>query len=301
MTELSRAAWGSAAAPSGGAWSLVRRCLDPCLLLGLGVVLGVGLVALLAPWLAPHDPLAYSAPPLAAPSLEHPLGANSVGQDILSELIYGARVTLTAGLLVGVISTAIAWGLGLLSGLSRRADAAVRGVADLMLILPPIVLIILIAAYLGASTLVVVVTLSLISWGPFARIIRGQVQSEVRKPYIEAARALGASAPRILLRHVAPATVSTAVAKFVLTVQYAIVIVASLAFLGLGDPTSVSWGSMAHQAAQSPIIFISRAWLWWLLPPSLAIGLLVISFMLIGWAVEERSLPGRQTTRRPLG
>jgi peptide/nickel transport system permease protein len=268
-----------------------KHRFDPRLTAGLVIVGGAAVVALLASTLARVDPHAYVAAPLAKPSWTNLLGADDTGRDIFSQLIYGTRISLLVGGLTGACSTAIAWALGLLSGLSRRVDGAVTAVVDTMLVLPPLLLVILIAAYLGPGLAVVIISLSLISWGGFARVIRGQVQLEVRKPYVEAARAVGASGPRILLRHVGPATLPTALAKFVLTVQYAIVVQASLAFLGLGEPGSISWGSMIHRAANSPLIFISGEWLWWLLPPSLAIGIVVAGFALISWAVEERSLP----------
>jgi peptide/nickel transport system ATP-binding protein len=209
----------------------------------------------------------------------------------LSQLLYGARVSLLVGVAAASVSTAIAWGLGLLSGMSRPADAVVSGSADLMLAMPLLPLVILVAAYLGATLPVVIITLGVVTWGPFARIIRGQVQAELRKPYVEAARAVGSSTTRILFRHVAPATVPTAVAKFVMTVQYAIVAQASLGFLGLGDPGTVNWGDMVHAAAISPLIFLDSSWLWRLLPPALAIAIVVVGFALVGWAIEERSLP----------
>jgi len=265
--------------------------LQPRMAIGLSIVGLTSAMALLAPLIAPYDPHAYSAAPLASPSLQHWLGANDVGQDTLSQLLYGARISLLVGLVAAIASTAIAWGLGLLSGVSRLADAIVSGSADLMLALPVLPLVILVAAYLGASVPVVIITLGVVTWGPFARIIRGQVQAEPRKPYIEAARAVGTTPVRPLNRHIAPATVPTAVAKFVMTVQYAVVAQASLAFLGLGDPTTISWGDMVHRAALSPLIFLDNSWLWRLVPSALAIGLLVVGFALIGWAIEERSLP----------
>jgi ABC-type dipeptide/oligopeptide/nickel transport system permease subunit len=266
---------------------------------GLGIVGLVALAALAAPLIAPAGPLAYSAQPLAPPSPAHWLGANDVGQDVLAQLLYGARVSLLVGLAAATLSTAIAWGLGLLSGLSRNCDGLVGGLSDLMLAMPLLPLVILVAAYLGASLPVVVVTLGLVSWGPFARIIRGEVQGEMRKPYIEAARAAGSTPVRILLRHVAPATVPTAVAKFVMTVQYAVVAQASLGFLGLGDPSVVSWGDMVHRAALSPLIFLGDSWIWLLAPPALAIGILVVGFALVGWSFEERTLPGVRRAAYP--
>jgi ABC-type dipeptide/oligopeptide/nickel transport system permease subunit len=265
----------------------------------VGIITLVGVAALAAPWIAPSGPLAYSAAPLAPPTPAHWLGANDVGQDVFAQLLYGARISLLVGLAAASLSTAIAWGLGLLSGLSRVFDGFVSGLADLMLSMPLLPLIILVAAYLGASLPVVVITLGLVSWGPFARIIRGQVQSEMRKPYIEAARAVGTTPVRILIRHVAPATVPTAVAKFVMTVQYAVVAQASLGFLGLGDPSTVSWGDMVHRAALSPLLFLGDSWIWLLAPPALAIAILVVGFALVGWSLEERTLPGVRRAAYP--
>jgi len=285
-----------------GSWLAVHPRLPR---LGAGAVSGILIIALItagalaAPLLAPSGPLAYTASPLAPPSPAHWLGANDVGQDVLVQLLYGARVSLLVGFAAATVSTAIAWGLGLLSGLSRVFDGLVRGLADLMLAMPLLPLVILVAVYLGASLPVVVITLGLVSWGPFARIIRGEVQSEMRKPYIEGARAVGTTPIRILMRHVAPATVPTAVAKFVMTVQYAVVAQASLGFLGLGDPSIVSWGDMVHRAALSPLVFLGDSWIWLVAPPALAIGILVVGFALIGWSLEERTLPGVRRAAYP--
>ena len=267
------------------------RAADGRLVMGVAIVAFFVLVAVSAPLLAPYRPFAYVAVPLAPPSGTHLLGANHVGQDLLSQLIYGARASVLVGAVAAALSTAIAWGLGLLSGISRSADAVVIAISDLLLVLPLLLLVILVAALLGGSLPVVVVTLGAVTWGPFARVIRGQVQAEIRKPYVEAARALGMSRVRLLWRHVGPATTGTAAAKFVMTAQYAIVAQASLAFLGLGDPGVISWGDMVHRAALSPLIFLDGSWAWAMLPPALAIGLLVVGFALIGWSVEERSLP----------
>jgi ABC-type dipeptide/oligopeptide/nickel transport system permease subunit len=267
------------------------------MIIGLVIVGAFFLIALLAGWLAPFEPRAYSSAPLASPTGNHLLGSNDVGQDLFSQLIYGARVSILVGLAGATVSTAIAWGLGLLSGAGSWADGMVTGAADLMLAMPGLPLIILVAAYLGAGLPVVIITLGLVSWGSFARVIRGQVQSELRKPYVEAARAGGSTRLRTLVRHIGPATVPIAVAKFVTTTQYAIVAQASLGFLGLGDPTVVSWGDMLHRAALSPLIYLNWSWLWSVVPPSMAIGFLLTGFALIGWSLEEKTLPGVRPRR----
>ena len=237
--------------------------------------------------LAPGDPLAFSGRPLARPGAAHPLGTNSVGQDLLSALLHGARTSLAIGLAAAGLSTAVAWGIGLLAGAGPRADAAVTTLIDLALALPFLPLAILIVAHVGGRPPVIALTLGLLSWPPFARVIRARVRGEVRRGHVEAARALGAGPARIVTRHILPATVPLATAKFVLTVQYATLAEASLAFLGLGDPTSVSWGGTIHRAVGYALIFAGDAWRWWLLPPAVAIAALVTAFALIGWALDE--------------
>jgi ABC-type dipeptide/oligopeptide/nickel transport system permease subunit len=179
----------------------------------------------------------------------------------------------------------------LLSGLGARWHAAVGGVADLFLALPFLPLVILIVAHVGAGLPVVALTLGLTSWPAFARVLRARVAAELAAGYVEAARAAGAHPIAILLRHICPATVPVATAKFVLTMQTAIVVEASLAFLGLRDPVAISWGGMIQRGVGYGLIFASDAWQWWLLPPILALSLLVCTVMLIGWALDAAGNP----------
>lgn len=254
-----------------------------------GLVLLALLVAgaLNAGRLAPGDPLAFSGRPLERPGAAHPLGTNNVGQDLFSALLHGARTSLAIGLVAAGLSTAVAWGAGLLAGVGPRADAAVTTLIDLALALPFLPLAILIVAHVGGRPPVIALTLGLLSWAPFARVIRARVRGELRRGYVEAARALGAGPARIVTRHILPATIPLATAKFVLTVQYAVLAEASLAFLGLGDPATVSWGGTIHRAVGYPLIFAGDAWRWWLLPPAAAIAALVTAFALVGWALDE--------------
>lgn len=254
---------------------------------------GLVLLALLAAGalgagrLAPGDPRAFSGRPLERPGAAHPLGTNNVGQDLLSALLHGARTSLAIGLAAAGFSTAVAWCAGLLAGIGPRADAAVTTLIDLALALPFLPLAILIVAHVGGRPPVIALTLGLLSWPPFARVIRARVRGELRRGHVEAARALGAGPARIVARHILPATIPLATAKFVLTVQYAVLAEASLAFLGLGDPTTVSWGGTIHRAVGYALIFATDAWRWWLLPPAAAIAVLVSTLALLGWALDE--------------
>lgn len=264
--------------------ALVR---DPRLYSGLALLAVLLGAALCARWVAPAGPHALSGRPLERPSMTHPLGTNDVGQDLLAMLLYGARTSLTIGFAAALLSTALAWGVGLLAGAGQRADAVATTLTDLLLALPFLPLAILLIAHLGGRPAVVILTLGLLSWPAFARVIRARVRGELRQGYVEAARALGARPARLLLRHLLPATVPVATAKFVLTVQYAVLAEASLAFLGLGDPATVSWGGLVHRASGYSLIFATDAWRWWLLPPVLGIATLVLASALVGWALDD--------------
>ncbi|HEX5504358.1 MAG TPA: ABC transporter permease [Thermomicrobiales bacterium] len=271
---------------------------DPCLWAGGALLATIVALAVLGGRLAPYDPQALSGPPLARPSAAHPLGTDDIGRDLLSQLLLGGRVALAVGAVAATLATALAWGLGLLAGLGPRWHAAVGGVADLFLALPFLPVAILVVAHLGPRPPVVAATLGLLAWPAFARVMRARVAAELAAGYVEAARALGARPRAILLRQVLPATVPVATAKFVLTAQAAIVAEASLAFLGLGDPTLTSWGGMIHRGAANGLVFASGAWRWWLAPPIAAIALLVAAVALLGWALDAAGTPARQSGRR---
>ncbi|MGI8688141.1 MAG: ABC transporter permease [Thermomicrobiales bacterium] len=268
-----------------------RRCpasivRDARLWFGIAILVAILTIVSLGGRLAPYDPHALSGQPMERPSSAHLLGTNDIGQDLFSQEMRGGRVSLLVGFGAAILSTVIAWVLGLLSGLGRRWSALVAGTTDLFLALPFLPVTILVVAHLGPSPAVITITVGLISWPAFTRVIRARVAIELAAGYIEAARAIGVHPAAILTRHVLPATVPVATAKFVLTVQSAIVIQASLAFLGLSDPTTISWGDIIHRGVGYGLIFASGAWRWWLVPPICAITLLVSAVALIGWSLE---------------
>lgn len=250
----------------------------------LGVILAV---AALRGQLVPYNPHALSGKSLEHPSARHLLGTNDIGEDLFSQLLWGSRTSLIVGFGAAGISTAIACALGLVSGFGKRWATAVGGIADLFLALPFLPVTILIVAHLGPRLPVIAITLGLVSWPTFARVMRARVSSELRAGYVEAARAMGAPPATILLRHVLPATLPVVTAKFVLTLQSAIVIEASLAFLGLSDPLAISWGGIVRRGVGYGLIFASGAWRWWLVPPIIAISALICAATLIGWSLDE--------------
>lgn len=260
------------------------------LLLPLAVAVIVVLLAAVGPAAAPYPPDAFVARPLLLPSGAHLLGTDAVGHDLFSQLIAGARPSVVAGTLGAAVSTALALVVGVLATAGRRADALARSATDLVLALPVLPLVILVVALAGPSLGTVALALGALSWPAFARVVRAQTLTELTRGHVEAARALGLSPARILARHVAPALLPIVVAKAILTLQYVVLAEASLAFIGLGDPRILSWGGAVERAVAYPLLFAGPTWLWWLVPPAVAIALFVASLAVLGTALDARLL-----------
>lgn len=254
-----------------------------------GVVLLVALVvtAIFAPVLSPHDPEVTVGEPFGRPSRTHPLGTNDIGQDILSELIYGARISLTIGFLAAMIAIGIGTTIGVVAGFSGGVvDGTLMRIVDLVLVIPFLPLMIVLAAYLGPSYRTIIIVIGILVWARPARVIRSQVLSLKSLDYVEAALALGSRAGRVMIRHILPAVIPLALAQFILAASNAILIEASLSFLGLGDPTAKSWGTVLYYA-QARNAFLRGAWLWWVLPPGILITAATLGFAFTGFAIEE--------------
>lgn len=240
---------------------------------------------------APYDPTETVARPFLPPGQSHLLGTNDIGQDLFSELVWGTRVSLLTGIAVSLITVTIGSILGLFAGYyNTLGSSIVMRLVDLTLALPFLPLVILLGAYLGASWRNVIIILILVSWAAPARLIRSRVLETVNQPYVESAIALGSRDRRIIFRHVWPAARSIAMVQVVLIAASAILAEASLSFLGLGDPSTKSWGTMLY-FAQASGAFLGDAWLWWVLPAGLMITLTILSLVLIGYALEHRLEP----------
>ncbi len=261
------------------------------------VILSLFVVAaIFAPVLAPYDPTLRSAEPFAAPSFAHPLGANDVGQDILSELIYASRLSLTVGIVTACLATILGVTIGVVSGYLRGPTDSVlmRGV-DVILSLPFLPLMIVLAAFLGQNTTNLILVIGLLIWARPARLIRSQVLSVRERGHVQAARAMGATHGYIMIRHILPRITPLIAAQFVRTANISIMLEASLAFLGLSDPFQKSWGAILFYA-NARSAFLADAWLWWVLPPGLCIAAVVVSFAFLGYALEERIDPRLRST-----
>ncbi|MBI3971537.1 MAG: ABC transporter permease [Chloroflexi bacterium] len=181
----------------------------------------------------------------------------------------------------------LSWSLGLAAGLWPRAEGPIVALADLLLALPIVLLAMLVLLLAGPSASAVTATLVALSWPAFARIVCAQVLAVRHAPHVEAARALGATEWHVARRHILPATYTLMPAKFVLTVRLALFTEATLAFLGLGDPATKSWGAMLGWAFNDPLLFTRGAWLWCVLPPALSISLAVLATSWLASALDD--------------
>ena len=265
-------------------------------------ILTVFVILALAPALfvgSLENAVTASGDPLTAPSAAHLFGTDELGRDMLNLTVHGARISMTIGLLATLITVGVGVGIGIMSGfLGGRWDAFLMWVTDVFLVLPNLVLAIALAPILlalvgdnaelfgiRATLLVIVVVIGLTSWATTARIIRAQVLSLKERAFVDRARVIGTGSGRIMRRHILPNIINLIVAQSVLTFAYAVFTETSLAFIGLGDPFSPSWGQIlnAAQEAGAPGLL---AW-WYIAPPAVCVVLVVVSFTLVGNALDD--------------
>jgi ABC-type dipeptide/oligopeptide/nickel transport system permease subunit len=264
--------------------------------IGIGIVIIMSLAAVLAPLIARQSPITIDlAHLLQRPSAQHWLGTDIQGRDIWSRLVYGARVSLTVGLISQGIALALGVTLGLLAGYyGKWVDEVVMRLADVTLAFPTLLLLIAMVAALQPSEGVVFATIGIVGWAGMARIVRGQVLVVRQLEYIQAIRALGAGDLRIMLQHVLPNVIAPVVIAATLGVAGAIMAEAALSFLGLGvPPPAPSWGSMIADGRDLEQL---RRAPWTSVFPGIAIGAAVLGFNLLGDALRD-ALDPRQHYR----
>jgi peptide/nickel transport system permease protein len=243
------------------------------------------LLALLAPWLAPYDPLATSWSEVrGAPGAAHWFGSDELGRDVLSRIIWGTRASILAGLVSVSISLALGVPIGMLAGyLGRWVDGLISRITDAMLACPFLILAIAFAAFLGPSLTNAMIAIGISATPVFIRLTRAQVLAAKSEDYVEAARALGNPHLRIALRHIFPNIVAPLIVQATLAIAAAVIAEASLSFLGLGQqPPAPSWGSMLNTARN----YVEQA-PWMAIWPGLSIFLLVLSFNLLGDGLRD--------------
>ena len=256
---------------------------------GLAILVGVTVLALTAPLYIHASALSVvdaTGPSLGPPSAHYPLGTDQPGRSVLTLLIWGTRPSLVIGVIATLVTVAIGSVFGLVAGHYGGAVARVlMALTDWFIALPSLPLAIALAAVLGQGDTSITVAIAVTSWPGTARLIRAQTLAVEARPFIERAHALGASSRQVLVRHVLPNVTPLILVSTSLTVASAILSETTLAFLGLGDPTEVSWGAMLNQAYQQGAI-TRGAW-WYLLPPGIAILIVVLGFTLTGRAIER--------------
>jgi peptide/nickel transport system permease protein len=280
-------AWDRRRASAKRLWRTFRK--SKMGMAGLVLLIFFVALAVFAPLLADArdlDPTLANGPILASPSLSYPFGTDDLGRSVLSLTIWGSRISLLVGLVSTVVSMVIGSALGIFSGYRGGfIDAALMRVTDWFLVIPWLALAIILASILGQSLFVITIVIGVTSWPGTARLVRAQVLSVKERPFIERARGLGARDAHLISRHVLPNVFPVIFANTILTVALAILSETTLSFLGLGDPSRISWGAMLEGAFSQGASTLG-AW-WWIGAPGVCIVLIVLAFTMCGYALDE--------------
>lgn len=254
--------------------------------IGLAVLVAIGLVALLAPWIAPYDPLQQEiVNKLASPSSAHLLGTDNLGRDVFSRLIHAARIDLTIGLLGALLPFVVGSVVGLVAGyFGGWVDSLMMRIADVVQVFPLYVLIIALVFAFGPGAKTILVAFTLVAWVVYARLVRAEVLRVRQLDYVAAARSGGLSTWRVMSRHVAPNAMSQALVYAMSDIVQAVLALATFSFLGLGIPAPTpEWGAMIADGQR----FVRAQW-WLSTAPGLVVVVFGIALSLLGDGVAER-------------
>ncbi len=253
---------------------------------GLAVILFYTALAALAPLLAPYDPDEFVGRPLDSPSWEHPLGTDQMGRDLLSRLIVGTRVSLVVGLAASAMAVVIGSVIGLVSGyFGGILDTVLMRITDIFIQLPTLPLMLIFVAILGKGIFNIVLVIAILGWTATARMVRSQTLSLKERPFVEAARAVGAGDLQILAVHIAPNVVPLIFANATISVVNAILSESFLSFLGFGDPRMPSWGMLLYYARMAGAT-VNGFW-WFIVPPGVAIMMLALGFACMNYSLDQ--------------
>jgi len=264
------------------------KSLFKCLTFTIGflIVLIVGIIAIFADSLAPYPPLEFVGDPLEPPSITHYFGTDDMGRDLYSMVVYGARVSLIIGLTAAILSTLVGTTVGVACGIVRGVvDAITMRIIDFLLSLPYLAVALAIIAFLKPNMAIIIIIIVALSWISTAKVVRAQALSLMESLFVEAAEAIGASRLHIALKHILPNVFPLVLSSLVLNVRGAILFEASLSFLGLGDPESISWGTILFFARRGGA-FAAGAW-WYIVPPGFMIMVTVLGFTLMSIGLDE--------------
>lgn len=281
---------------------------QPQTIVGLGVLAVFVLVAVLSPVLLSQDPKTKVGPVFQSPSGAHLLGTDGGGADMVSLLVAGARVSLIVGFAAAVVSALIGGSIGLVSGFfGGKTDTILMRITDYFIVIPDVPLMIVAAALFGRSLTNIILIIGVIYWTTTARLIRAQVKSVRERVYVRRARALGAGNLRLIGKHVLPQVAPLLIANTVLLVAYAIFAETFITFLGLGDPSVISWGRLIENAFIDDAL-LNDAW-WAIVPPGVCVTVVILACTMTGQSMEDALNPrlgvGHLSVRRfrvrPLG
>jgi peptide/nickel transport system permease protein len=263
---------------------------SPKVIVGLAILSIFIVLTVIGPWIAPFDPNANTFTPNLTPSWEHWLGTTTLGQDVLSQLLVGCRVTMVVGFIAGLVATLISIAVGLAAGyVGGRTDEGLSLLANVFLAIPGLPLLIVINSYLPAGTqanpLVVGLVIALTGWAWGARVLRAQTMSLRDRDFGEASRIIGEKRWRIMWSEIGPNLLPIIAASLLFTILYAVGVYSTLAFLGLTNVSTWNWGTMMYWA-QSNNAALANEW-WWLAPPGIAIALVGTSLALINFGIDE--------------
>jgi peptide/nickel transport system permease protein len=282
----------AAPAPSVSRAGAIRRLLtgDRQAVFGSVILILFLVVAVAAPWLSSYSPTGKVGDVYGEPSSAHWLGLDDGGIDMLTLLMWGARVSLLVGFAASLMAMLIGGTVGILSGyLGGKTDTVLMRITDYFLVIPDVPLMIVAAAIWGQSLFNVIVIIAVIYWTSTARLIRSQVKSVREQVYVKRARSLGAGNIRLIMKHVLPQVTPLLIANTVLTVATAIFAETYIAFLGLGDPSQVSWGKLIQNSLVGGAIF-SNAW-WAIVPPGVCVTLVILACTMVGQSMEDAMNP----------
>jgi peptide/nickel transport system permease protein len=280
------------ATAAGGFRRHWRRHYPFKVVLGFGLLAVFVLMAIIGPMVAPYDPSAIGPDVLAPPSAAHLLGTTNTGQDVLSQLLLGSRVTLLVGFGAGAVATAVSVIVGISAGYYAGTGGELLSMlTNVFLVIPLLPLLVVLTAFLpGAGSVVVAVVISVTAWAWGARVLRAQTLTLRNSDFVQAARAAGERGWRIILSEILPNELAIVASSFLFTVITAILTDAGLIFLGLGDTSQWSWGTILFWAQNNEALG-TGAW-WWFVPPGLCIALTGASLALINFGIDEILNPG---------
>ena len=274
-----------------GGWAIYKQNLLGRIGLSLLVMFALmAICSFIPPLIDPmYQPMTGVDPEITksiGPSLTHWLGTDFMGRDLLSQLLAGARVAFLVGVSAAFMSIVLGTAIGMVAGyMGKFVDTLLMRLADMIMVMPTMLVVLMLAALFGQLTIwTIVLIIALFRWPGVSRVIRAQTLSLKHRPFIEAARVAGASHTRIIFRHIMPNVLPLSFLYMTFRVTSAIIIEAALAFLGFGDPSTVSWGMMLQWVWKTGHMFKAP---YWLLPPGICISLITLAFYMLGRAMDE--------------